>query len=195
MNNPRATPLTYVRVKQIGAPPPTAFSTSCPTTEVLAMFDTGATQSLMHVDLAKECLILDIDTDDRILIMTANHQGINVIGSVRLQIEYFGKEVREKVYVCEGITNSHVFLSWTCAINLQVIPREFPRALQHCELELDRPVINPFYNPAAAQLNVVNAVEEATVQLQNLRLQNEEIDPKMTFSDKNDECVASGYLN
>ena len=196
MTNQRATPLTYVRVKQLNVPPPTEFSTTTPTTEVLAMFDTGATQSLMNVKLAEECLIKEIDQDDKINILAANYQGINVIGSVRLLIEYFGIKVREKVYVCEGITDKHIFLSWQCAIALQVVPREYPLPLQHCSLEeLERPIRNPLWNPAAVQANFVNAIEEANVQLQRLRLQNGEIEPKLTFSDENDDCVALEHLN
>ena len=196
MPNTRATPLTYVRVKQLNAPPPTEFSTTNPTTEVLAMFDTGATQSLMHIKLADECVIREIDHDDRINILTANHGGINVIGSVRLLIEYFGMKVREKVYICEGITDTHVFLSWQCAIALQVVPREYPLPLQHCNLEeLERPIHNPFYNPAAIQANFVNAMEEANIQLQRLRIQNGEIEPRLAFSDENNDCVALEHLN
>ena len=196
MPNTRATPLARIRVKQLNVPPPKEFSTTFPTTEVLAMFDTGATQSLMHAKLAEECAIKEIDTDDQINILTANHQGINVIGSVRLLIEYFGMKVREKVYVCEGITNKHVFLSWQCAIALQVIPREYPLPLQHCHLDmLERPIHNPLWNPAAIQANFVNAMEEANMQLQRLRLQNGEIEPKLTFSDENNDCVALEYLN
>ena len=196
MGNPRSTPLAYVRLKQLNVPPPSEFMTTTPTTEVLAMFDSGATQSLMHIDLANESMIKEIDHNDAINIMTATYQGVNVLGSVRILVEYFGIKVREKFYVCEGIAKQHVFLSWQCGAALQVFPREFPLPLQHCTLDdLQRPIADPAFNPAQVQANFVNKLEEANVQLQLLKLKNSEVKPKLTFDDENDEVCALKSLN
>ena len=196
MGAPHATPLCYVRIKQLNVPPPTEHMTTTPTTEILAMFDTGATQSLMHIDLCNEAMMYEIDRNDIMQIVTANNQGIVILGSVRILIEYFGLKVREKVYICEGITRTHMFLSWRVGTTLQVLPNQFPLPIQHCNLDyLETPIRNPMFNPAAVQANFINRIEAANIQLQELRSKNSEVTPRLTFSDENNECVALENLN
>ena len=203
MDTPHATPLAYVRVRQINVAPPQNYMRKTPTTEILALADSGATRTLMHINLAAECMFHDFNVDDTVQMKAANGAILRCYGSATCLIEYFGHKVRQRVYIMNDIDPHMIFLSWDVMIAFQIIPREFPLPMEHCQLDnLAKPVPDPRYNSAAIQAEIINGavadvdtIQQVSAQLKALKTAHPNVEPSTHFDNSADEPRALEELN
>ena len=139
MPNQRQTPLIYAFVREDKRRYPNPndrsvfFQVHTPITEALCLPDTGAASSVIHPDLARQCS-LTIDQRDNVSMYAANGQRLNCLGSVKIQISFFGIHTSFKAYVMSDICRDYIVLDHAVIRHLNIIPMQYPLPLERCNL-------------------------------------------------------------
>ena len=141
MPNPRQTPLLYAFIRADRRIIHNPFSNprqyrqvNTPITEVLCLADSGCVQSVCHPNMARACG-LEIDRSDITTMYAANGSRLNCIGSVAVQVSYFGIYTDLKLYIMNDVSPNYVILDRKVCQVLNIFHPNFPMPLQMCSLD------------------------------------------------------------
>ena len=123
--------------------------------KALALPDSGSTRNICTSRFAAKCN-LEIDTNDKVKVYTANSQMLECEGATRAVLSYFGRVMSAKIYIMKGISDEFLILSRRTCQALQILPMEFPLPLHKCDFAvMEVPSIHedPFHNKGLHQPN------------------------------------------
>ena len=144
MPNRRQTPLIYCYIREdrrrnYNDADKTFVQVNTPITKILALADSGCVQTVMHPNLARQCG-LTVDHTDIVNMYAANGNRLNCLGSVTVQVSYFGIYTDLKAYLMNDVSPNYVILDRHVCQMLNIIHFQFP-------LPLHRSTLKEFYDP------------------------------------------------